>query len=279
MNSDPSPLPSLPEDGEPTLELSEVHKPTNLPLSENDRLLTDFTDGSLLPNLERDTQEALRRSEAATPGDEGYAAWLQFKELRKNRRRHGKCMGKVSSIYDVSYRMGQSPSKSLTRSDEPVAFRARNGESVLCLDGGGMKGLVQIEILMQLEEATGRRITELFDWIVGTSTGGILALGLVYGRCVCVCVFTNTHVHVLGLCKQFIYKVRCCWQMLLPLHLLDATSLLKVTPATHCHTHKHACTCTHTHTHTHTHTQTHAHTHTHTHTQTHAHTHTHGTHT
>ena len=35
---------------------------------------------------------------------------------------------------------------------------------------------------MQLEEATGRRITELFDWIVGTSTGGIIALALVYGE-------------------------------------------------------------------------------------------------
>ena len=45
-----------------------------------------------------------------------------------------------------------------------------------------MRGLVQIEILSQLEVATGRKITELFDWIVGTSTGGILALGLVYGK-------------------------------------------------------------------------------------------------
>ena len=25
-------------------------------------------------------------------------------------------------------------------------------------------------------------MTEIFDWIVGTSTGGILALGLVYGN-------------------------------------------------------------------------------------------------
>lgn len=55
------------------------------------------------------------------------------------------------------------------------------GSRVLCLDGGGMKGLVQLEILSQLEVKTGRKITELFDWIVGTSTGGIIALGLVYG--------------------------------------------------------------------------------------------------
>ena len=58
----------------------------------------------------------------------------------------------------------------------------RPGSRVLFLDGGGIRGLVQIEILVQLEERTGQKITELFDWIVGTSTGGIVALGLVYGE-------------------------------------------------------------------------------------------------
>ena len=56
------------------------------------------------------------------------------------------------------------------------------GSRVLCLDGGGIRGLIQLEILSQLEIKTGRKVTELFDWIVGTSTGGIIALGLVYGR-------------------------------------------------------------------------------------------------
>ena len=56
------------------------------------------------------------------------------------------------------------------------------GSRILFLDGGGMKGLIQIEILSQLEEHTGRKVTELFDWIVGTSTGGIVALALVYGE-------------------------------------------------------------------------------------------------
>ena len=57
------------------------------------------------------------------------------------------------------------------------------GNRVLFLDGGGIRGLVQIEVLMELEHRTGRKISELFDWIIGTSsTGGIVALGLVYGK-------------------------------------------------------------------------------------------------
>ena len=67
--------------------------------------------------------------------------------------------------------------------EQPIAtFDIKGGSRILFLDGGGVRGLVQIELLRQMEEATGRRITELFDWIVGTSTGGIVALGLVHGK-------------------------------------------------------------------------------------------------
>ena len=58
----------------------------------------------------------------------------------------------------------------------------QSGSRVLCLDGGGMKGLIQIEVLEQIEKLTQRKITEIFDWIVGTSVGGIVALAIVYGR-------------------------------------------------------------------------------------------------
>jgi uncharacterized protein len=49
---------------------------------------------------------------------------------------------------------------------------------VLSIDGGGIRGIIPAVVLSELESRTGRPIHELFDLIGGTSTGGILALGL-----------------------------------------------------------------------------------------------------
>lgn len=49
---------------------------------------------------------------------------------------------------------------------------------VLSIDGGGIRGIIPALILAAIEERTQKRIAELFDLIAGTSTGGILALGL-----------------------------------------------------------------------------------------------------
>lgn len=52
------------------------------------------------------------------------------------------------------------------------------GVRILSMDGGGMKGMATVRLLKELERHTGRRIHELFDLIVGTSTGGLLAVAL-----------------------------------------------------------------------------------------------------
>jgi len=51
-------------------------------------------------------------------------------------------------------------------------------KKILSLDGGGIRGIIPSMILMEIESRTGKRIAELFDLIGGTSTGGILSLGL-----------------------------------------------------------------------------------------------------
>eukprot|EP01116_Phalansterium_solitarium_P021366 TRINITY_DN6615_c0_g2_i1.p1 TRINITY_DN6615_c0_g2~~TRINITY_DN6615_c0_g2_i1.p1 ORF type:complete len:1071 (-),score=310.82 TRINITY_DN6615_c0_g2_i1:67-3279(-) len=49
------------------------------------------------------------------------------------------------------------------------------GIRILCLDGGGTRGVNTLELMRRVEEVTGKRIHELFDIIGGTSIGGILA--------------------------------------------------------------------------------------------------------
>ena len=49
---------------------------------------------------------------------------------------------------------------------------------VLCIDGGGIRGLIPALVLAEIELRTGRRMAEMVDFVAGTSTGGILACAL-----------------------------------------------------------------------------------------------------
>jgi patatin-like phospholipase/acyl hydrolase len=49
---------------------------------------------------------------------------------------------------------------------------------ILSLDGGGIRGIIPAMVLAQIEKNSQKSISELFDMIVGTSTGGILAMAL-----------------------------------------------------------------------------------------------------
>ena len=98
---------------------------------------------------------------------------VQYRELEKSIERR---------LASRSFPQSPDEAMSLAIQMKELRMYKKAGSRILVLDGGGMRGLVQIEILSQIEEATGRRITELFDWIIGTSTGGIVALALVYGE-------------------------------------------------------------------------------------------------
>jgi len=54
---------------------------------------------------------------------------------------------------------------------------------ILCIDGGGIRGLIPSVVIQELEKlCDGRPVRELFDLVCGTSTGGIIALGTCVGN-------------------------------------------------------------------------------------------------
>ena len=46
---------------------------------------------------------------------------------------------------------------------------------ILCIDGGGIRGIYPAYILKRVEESWAIKLHEIFDMIVGTSTGSIIA--------------------------------------------------------------------------------------------------------
>merc|ERR1719430_2249552 len=122
-----------------------------------------------LPNVKSNLKElvTLRNLLIANP-------WMKqrrkfaFKAIRALTRLEWRCLNLgeeevALSCKELRLRLGDLP---------PPAGR---GPRVLSLDGGGMRGLVTLVILQELEHRTGKKISELFDLVVGTSTGAIVA--------------------------------------------------------------------------------------------------------
>lgn len=71
----------------------------------------------------------------------------------------------------------------LPRRRKRLAWQSDQPFRILSVDGGGIRGIFPAAILADLEckYLDGEAVTEYFDLITGTSTGGILALGLAAG--------------------------------------------------------------------------------------------------
>lgn len=72
--------------------------------------------------------------------------------------------------------MAKKRSTAFTRLGIPAGNRV-----ILCLDGGGIRGIMTLQLLKKLEEIAGIPCYELFDMVAGSSTGGIIA-GLIASK-------------------------------------------------------------------------------------------------
>lgn len=100
-------------------------------------------------------EDAERKQKAEARAAERWP-WLIDPEARWNRRQQGLSMDPQAGVKRLDQRMVR----------------------VLAIDGGGIRGIVPATILAAIEERTGRPVSDFFDVFAGTSTGGLLTLGL-----------------------------------------------------------------------------------------------------
>jgi len=80
--------------------------------------------------------------------------------------------------------------------------RSKNKElKCLALDGGGIRGVLELVYLRILEYKSGMKICELFDVIVGTSTGGLIALLLTVPSSI------SAYKKLMGISKESSHKM------------------------------------------------------------------------
>ncbi|XP_059181860.1 calcium-independent phospholipase A2-gamma [Centropristis striata] len=85
------------------------------------------------------------------------------------------CLLRLRQARDLPLQAAVREALALVGYTEPVKGR---GIRVLSIDGGGTRGLLALQTLHKLQNLTGKRIHQLFDYICGVSTGAILAFML-----------------------------------------------------------------------------------------------------
>ena len=92
---------------------------------------------------------------------------------------------KMTNSSDIATRNGSAQSVprsvgTLKQRREPLHWPGDREFRILSIDGGGIKGVYAAAVLAELEQRYlgGESIAGYFDLVVGTSTGGIIALGL-----------------------------------------------------------------------------------------------------
>ncbi|KAM3865313.1 calcium-independent phospholipase A2-gamma-like [Diretmus argenteus] len=85
------------------------------------------------------------------------------------------CLLRLRQARDPGLKAAVREALTLVGYHNPVKGR---GIRVLCIDGGGLRGLVALQTLHKLEALTGKPIYQLFDYICGVSTGAILGFML-----------------------------------------------------------------------------------------------------
>lgn len=70
------------------------------------------------------------------------------------------------------------------QSRTPQEVAKEKGVNMLCLDGGGIKGLISVQMLIEVQKYLKRPLHSYFKWFSGTSTGSFICASLALGKSV-----------------------------------------------------------------------------------------------
>jgi hypothetical protein len=68
------------------------------------------------------------------------------------------------------------------RQEATVKLPRSEGSRMLVLNSSGLSSILHIETLQQLERVAGRKVFEMFEWVVATGLSALFTLLMVYGR-------------------------------------------------------------------------------------------------
>ena len=142
--------------------------------------------------IEKDTKRFVQDLDVSASTDYHYIARLQ--RLCSNLHHHPWVRhvalknGAIEKLLHLRWRYGSEHPELMLQLNEALALVGfhdppkGSGIKILSIDGGGMRGIVALEMLKAIELKTGKPIHELFDLICGVSTGSIIASFLGFHR-------------------------------------------------------------------------------------------------
>ncbi|KAH9409132.1 85/88 kDa calcium-independent phospholipase A2 [Tyrophagus putrescentiae] len=179
-NSNPSEQPSLPK-AEPSIQ-AETHKSSNISLNTSSKNACSLGCSSS-GDFEGNRILAERLFGVDQKYDHLFKDYLFGEHIRRNvaeaerQRKEEKAKAQAKANPNPSNNNSKSSKKS-SSSNETTAPKPVN---MLSLDGGGIKGLISIQLLCELERQLKHPLAAYFTWFAGTSTGSFIAAFLATG--------------------------------------------------------------------------------------------------
>ena len=136
--------------------------------------LMDMDQGTAHNPITDSMMESESRDSKASPN-------IRFSQSEASMSRRWSCATRIAyalgelgkPLLDMSY-----PQTNASGDDQSTSSSNTSPVRILCLDGGGIRGLATIVMLRKILQASDAWcVGECFDLVIGTSTGGVIALG------------------------------------------------------------------------------------------------------